>query len=109
MKSITEKTYRCNIYASGPIAEAESICRQYCKDIGLCITINSTKFIYSYGEEQGYVIGVINYPRFPKSNDKVWDISVSLAKILMDRTQQGSILVESHDQTEWLTVRDDYK
>jgi len=109
MKTFTEKTHRCNIYASGPISEAEQIIRKYCADEGLCVTINPTKFIYSLGEEQGYVVGVINYPRFPKEESEVWDVASTLAKKMMEGTHQGSTMVESANKTEWITIRDDNK
>lgn len=109
MKSYTENTHRCNIYASGPISEAEQVIRKYCKDEGLCVTISPTKFIYSFGEEQGYVVGVINYPRFPKSEADVWVTASTLAKNLIDETHQGSILIETQSKTQWITIRDDNK
>lgn len=49
-----------------PLKKAETICQKYCDEIGFCVSITPTKYIYSFGSEKGFVIGIIAYPRFPK-------------------------------------------
>jgi hypothetical protein len=43
-------TYWVKIYLSGPIEEAKQIIRKYVKDVGLCVTIEDTLFVYTGGE-----------------------------------------------------------
>ena len=62
-------THRIEIYASGPIEVAKQVCRETCLSEGLCVTIEPTHFIYTGGEETGFKIGLINYPRFPTSKE----------------------------------------
>lgn len=101
----TATTFWVKIYASGPIDVAEQIIRRECKKDGLCITIEPTKFIYTGGEEVGYVIGLINYPKFPTEQYKIWNRAVSLANFLIEGTYQDSILVMSPIETLWISHR----
>ncbi len=107
--AITEKLSETNwvkIYASGPIEQAKNVLRQECLKQGLCVTIDPTTFIYKGGEETGYVVGFINYPRFPTEANILWDRAVNIAKYLLEETYQLSILVMSPCTTLWITKRE---
>jgi hypothetical protein len=106
LKSIIEKTYWVNIYLSGPVEIAEQICRKDFLDHGLCITITPTKYIYTGGEESGYVIGLVNYPRFPSQPEEIYARAKDLAIKLLDGTFQHSVLLVSPDKSEWITKRE---
>lgn len=99
-------TYACNLYLSGPIEVAKQIIRKECYEIGLCVTITPTTYIYTGGEEIGYVVGLINYPRFPSTPDKIWEIAERLAVSLVDNTYQQSVLISDNINTKWVTKRD---
>jgi hypothetical protein len=99
-------SYWVKIYASGPIEEAKQIIRRECKKEGLCITIDPTTFIYTGGEENGYVIGFINYPRFSSDNDSIWNRAEKIARILLEETYQSSVLIMSFDKCLWISNRD---
>lgn len=43
----------------------EQAVQEYCNTIGLCVTITETLYVFKGGKEKGYIIGLINYPRFP--------------------------------------------
>ena len=90
----------------GPIEDAKRIVRKDCLREGLCVTIEPTLFIYKGGEELGYVIGLINYPRFPSTNESIWNRAVDLAMKLLDETYQESILIMAPDKTQWFTKRE---
>jgi len=103
------KTVNANwvkIYVSGPIEEAKQIIRQDCLREGLCVTIESTLFIYKGGEEYGYIVGLINYPRFPATPESIWGRAIDLAMKLLEGTYQESILIMSPDKTQWFTKRE---
>jgi len=102
----TVTTFWAKIYISGPIEIAEQIIRQECLREGLCVTIEPTKFIYTGGEEEGYVVGLINYPRFPTTSKLIWDRAMSLANLLLEGTYQHSVLLMSSTETLWLTKRE---
>ena len=105
-ETLTSKTYWVRIYISGPIDVIKQACRAECADEGLCVTVDGTTFIYTGGEEQGAVIGLINYPRFPKSDEAIMSRARGLAMRLLEATHQGSVLVQSPDRSEWITRRD---
>lgn len=100
-------TYWVKIYLSGPIEEAKQIIRKDVLEKGLCVTIEPTTFIYTGGEEQGYVVGLINYPRFPEMHGKIYERALDLANKLLEGTYQHSVLVTCPDLSTWLTKREE--
>jgi hypothetical protein len=106
MTTKTEHTFWAKIYVSGPIKSAKNIIRKSCLSKGLCVTIKPTLFIYTGGEESGYVVGLINYPRFPSDEASIESRAIELANELMTGTFQQSVLVMTPHQTTWLTTRD---
>lgn len=102
MEEKKENTYWVRIYASGPIEEAKQIIRRDCLREGLCVTIEPTTYIYTGGEETGYVVGLINYPRFPASSGEIWARAIHLAELLREGTYQLSVLIMSPNATLWL-------
>lgn len=102
----TLSTFSARIYMSGPIEIAKQVMREECMREGLCVTIEPTTFVYTGGEEAGYVVGLINYPRFPKPVEEITERARALAKILMTRTYQHSALVMTNFTTDWFTSRE---
>ena len=93
MLTKTEPTYWVRIYMSGPIEVAKQAIRAECLREGLCVTIDPTLFISTGGEEAGFVVGLVNYPRFPSEPGKLWDRASDLATKLLESTYQHSVLV----------------
>jgi hypothetical protein len=102
----TAETYWVKIYMSGPIDVAKQVCRIECLADGLCVTIGPTLFVYTGGEETGFVVGLINYPRFPASSADVWGRARKLAESLLQATAQFSALIMDPNHTEWITLRE---
>lgn len=107
MRREIEPTFWAKIYMSGPIEVAKQTIRAECLRDGLCVTIEPTTFIYTGGEECGYVVGLINYPRFPQSNAAVRERARDLMHKLMATTFQHSALLMTPDETEWVSVREE--
>lgn len=105
MISQTSDTYWVRICLAGPIEVAKQIIREECLREGLCVTIEPTTYIYTGGEEEGYIVNLINYPRFPKEDHEILDRAINLGKVLRDRTFQHSVLVLAPDTTYWFTNR----
>jgi hypothetical protein len=101
-----EKTWWVRIYMSGPIEIAKQVCREMCMEDGLCLTIDSTQFIYTGGEESGYVIGLINYPRFPSTPLLITERAAEIARLLLARTFQHCALIMTPTETVWITNRE---
>ena len=81
------------------IEEAETICQKYVNFIGLCVTITSTKYIYTDGNETGFVIGLIAYPRFPKEPEEILKNAFELGKILMSELRQYRITITTPEKS----------
>jgi hypothetical protein len=103
MNLVEQKTYWVKIYISGPLDIISQICRRECMKEGLCVTIEPTTFIYTGGQEFGVVIGLINYPRFPKEPEEIFARANNLALTLLDETFQNSVLIMSQDNTLWIS------
>lgn len=93
------QTFRATIHMAGDVTTIKQICREYCFNIGLCVTVNPTSYIYTGGEEQGAIIGLINYPRFESTPDVVFKKAEDLAEILIDRCYQKSFTIVTDDKT----------
>jgi len=106
MNIATVQTFVCRIYLSGPIDVAKQIIRGECLRAGLCVTIEPTTFIYTGGEEAGYVVGLLNYPRFPIEPSAVLSRAEQLAALLLEQTHQHSALIVSPAETKWITRRE---
>lgn len=89
-------TYYANIWLGlkngydgeiGDIQFVKNYCQEYVEK-GLCVTITETEFIYTGGNEPGVIIGLINYPRFPKEDGEVLAEAIQLAEQLMRSFEQ---------------------
>lgn len=102
---IESPTFTARIYVAGDRAIAEQACRDFCFEVGLCVTVEPTRYIYTGGDEAGVVVGLVNYPRFPSDPESIRAKAKQLATLLMERCCQWSALVVCPDQTEWITRR----
>jgi hypothetical protein len=100
------ETFWARIYIAGPIEVAKQIIRAECFREGLCVTIEPTDFLYTGGEEAGYVVGLINYPRFPKEPSEIEARARGLMQTLLDETFQHSALLMTPELTEWISKRE---
>lgn len=111
----TEKTFYANIalgFREGyteivhSIDEVEKVCQKCCDEIGLCVTITPTKFIYKNGFEDGCFIGLIQYPRFPEEIEKIKIKAIEMAKIFLEEFNQLKVSVICSDKT-YMIRKDD--
>lgn len=107
-QDLSVATYTVKIYMSGPIDIAKQVLREDCYAQGLCVTIEPTTFIYTGGEETGFVVGLLNYPRFPSASESLLARGISITKKLMERTFQHSALILDPVNSRWLSSRANY-
>lgn len=93
------------IFMSGPIEVAKHILREECMREGLCVTIAPAHFIYTGGEEVGYVVGLNNYPRFPMTREAMQIRATAILEHLLAATHQHSGMLQMPHTTVWLTLR----
>lgn len=86
--------------------EAYDICQRYCDKHPFGVEVSPTKFIYHKGCENGAVISIINYPRFPKTDYELRQIACELAFILMTEFKQERISIVGSDSTLMLEKSD---
>jgi hypothetical protein len=106
MKTQVAATYWARIYIAGPIEVAKQLLRAECMREGLCVTIEPSTYIYTGGEEAGYVVGLNNYPRFPMTGEQMDERAKDLAVKLIDSTYQHSAMVQTPEETVWFTRRE---
>lgn len=99
------ETATASIYIAGDVEIIKQVCREYCLDVGLCVTVTPTTFVYTGGEESGAMIGLINYPRYPSTQDAITQRADDLAKQIMLRCCQWSFSVVTPKETLWHSRR----
>ena len=107
MKTETVQTYTVLLKMAGDIEHAKRLLRTECypPNEGLCMTVEPTTFIYTGGGEAGFVVGFVNYPRFPTELDKLLARVKAIAERLITGLCQWSALLIAPDRTEWLNGR----
>lgn len=100
----TLPTFRAEIFMAGSIEMARRWLRRQCYEAGLCVTVAPVDFIYTGGEEVGFVVGLVNYPRFPAEPQQVRDRAVRLAQdLVVHLCQRTALVVDSHETT-WISI-----
>lgn len=105
----TEKAcaaYAVSIFMGGDIKLAKSICRDFCDKEGLCVTVTPTTYVYRNGEEDGFIVGLINYPRFPAAPGMIYATAKALAEKLHLMLGQDSYTIQTPDAAFWTSTRD---
>jgi hypothetical protein len=81
------------------IDEVYGECQKLCNIRKACFTVTPTRFIYVDGCEDGAVIGLINYPRFPAEKDRMIYDSWEIANYLKDRFGQIRVSITTPEKT----------
>ena len=77
----------------------ESYCKGYCGVIKLGVTVTKTTFCYPDGMEDGVIIGLINYPRFPSTPEEIEQKAIELAKCLKNICKQERVTIVMPNHT----------
>lgn len=105
---MTEKivpSFNVDIHMAGDVNAAALIIQRYAAENGLCVTLMPQSFIYTGGREDGFRVGFINYPRFPKEPGDIVARAVDLARNLLTGLGQHSYSITTPDQTIWYSRR----
>ena len=70
-----------------------------------CVTVTPTTYVYTGGEEDGMIVGLINYPRFPASPDNLWERAEDIGDALRTALGQQSYTIQAPDKTVWFSHR----
>ena len=105
MKRAAVTSYPVSIFIGGSGKDAAILARGYCDDVGLCVTVTETRYVYTGGLTFGVIVGLINYPRFPSEPVEIWAHAEALGAILCRRLNQESYTIQAPDKTEWFSHR----
>lgn len=98
-------SYPVSIFMAGSAWEAEAVCREYCDATGFCVTVTETNYIYTDGREAGFIVGLINYPRFPSTPPEITARAIELGDLLRERLDQQSYSIQTPERTLWRSWR----
>lgn len=93
------------IYTAGSLEIAKQVCREYVFDVGFCVNIRPTTYIYTGGEEEGVVVEIINYARFLSDNAVREKHAQRLAELLRIRLCQHSYSIVTPQHSTWVSYR----
>jgi len=78
---------------------AKTICQEYVDEVGLCVSLTETTFIYTEGEEPGIIVGLINYPRFPSDLKSIKHHCLKLGDKLLGVLDQKRLSIVLPNET----------
>lgn len=103
--TIAESTsYSVDIFIAGNRQSATEAMREFCLR-GECVTISDADYVYTGGMEEGVRIGLINYARFPRGHETLWQIGIDMGRFLIERLHQQSCSVVAPDRSAFLSRR----
>lgn len=104
----TVSTYTASIYVGTreqytPTVRSIEMAREFLRDWvnreGLCVTLTPTEYIYTNGGEPGFIVGLINYPRFPDEAAHIRRKALAMAEGLRELYKQLKVTVVFPDET----------
>lgn len=102
-------THTVKLYMAGDYDIARAELRKYCFYSPNCFNIYQTNYIYHCGEEIGFVVELINYPRFPKTLQEMIKIIQQLAETLRVVCCQSSYTITTDNETYFISYRKNAK
>ena len=96
-------TFTINIYIAGRDEVIRPLLAKYCLDNKICFSLDSVDFPYAGGEQHGFRVGIINYPRFPREESELLEIAITLTKYLIEETHQISATVVGPKETTYIS------
>lgn len=82
-------------------------CREYCDRVGLCVSVTETTYVYTGGSEPGSIVGLIQYPRFPRAEGEIRFFATELAYRLKHSLNQKRCSIIFPDKTITIGELDD--
>jgi hypothetical protein len=100
-------TYNHTTKETHSLNKIRAVCEKYADEVGLCVTVTPTQFIYTNGGEKGAAVGLINYPRFPSIPEDIRAHALSLASRLLEALEQHRVSVVMPYETVMLSLKED--
>lgn len=87
-----------DIYIAGDYFHAKHLLQKYV-EVGFCVSTTKTDYIYKYGQESGIKVTLINYPRFPTTEEDLKEKAIDIGHYLLDNMSQGSFTIVGPTET----------
>ena len=100
--AVISETHQVAIYMAGSLETAYQVIRDFCYLNGSCFAITPCKYIYTGGEEDGFQVNLINYPRFPTTARNMQTQAEVLARRLMTAGNQRSCTIVNPEETTFI-------
>lgn len=88
------KSFHATIHMAGDINHARQICRKFVMS-GACVQVTPCEYIYTGGLETGFTVRIMNYARFPRTDEAILDMASELALLLGEELCQKSYSIET--------------
>lgn len=98
-------SHTVRIYVAGNYDRIEQVCSDFVSEVGLCVNVKKTNYIYTHGEQSGAEIGLISYPKFKPSLSQTWDEAIELCERLMDECNQKSATIIDSEEAIYIERR----
>lgn len=92
------ETYTFKIHMAGDYNHARQLCRKFVM-VGACVQLTKCQYIYTGGLEDGFIVSLINYPRFERTEEYIRNQAKDLAEYLAFELCQKSYTIEGKDKT----------
>ena len=79
--------------------ELEDLLQEMCNEDPICVCVIPCSYVYKGGKENGAVIRLINYPRFPSNQRLLKERAIKMAESLKLHFKQNRISVQAPDMT----------
>lgn len=107
VKTCTSATV--SIYCTGDKARLYAAVQETIDAIGLCVSIFPCDYLFTGGQESGYEIRLINYPRLPFDMDTMMAKAGHVAQAVFTVNPKGSLtIVAPHETIFWSNRDSDY-
>ncbi|MGR9441635.1 hypothetical protein [Rhizobium leguminosarum] len=101
----TVPSFNIEVHMAGDINAATLFLQQEAARKGMCVTLTPQTFIYSGGREEGFRVGLINYPRFPKTPDELFGEARMIGLWLRAHLGQASFSIVTPRETTWISTK----
>ena len=93
------------VYVGGSMDIADRVCREAVFPKGLCVTLEPVKYYFGGGTEDGFRVGLIQYPPFSETEDELMDKAKDIGKKLCEANYQWSFTVVAYDECVFISRR----
>jgi hypothetical protein len=105
MKVLTCPTHVVYIYVAGQAEDAKRSLSRQCLEDYRCVFVESGSYIYPGAREEGVKVTLVNYPRYPASQDDINERAMLMASVLIRDMYQHSAMIVTPTETVWVTHR----